>query len=447
MKEYFSSFPQICKMLRNVKGTAYEIYLVIGSLKSSHLNAKNLWEISGSDAEYFRLTMSYKRFYVLMKALRFDNAQTRAERRKYDNLAAIREVFENFNSRCFDMFNIGECGVISEMVEAFKGKCIFKQYAPNKLSKYGIKIYALCDCSTFYTAKMEIHAGNQPVGPFRVSNKPEHIVKRLIQPIANSGRNITMDSRFSSLSLVDDLLKCNTTVVAMLRKNNQEVPPEFSNTKNRSVFSSLVGFRESSVLVSYVPQEKKNVILLSSKHSMCSFQSSEQRKPEILTFYNRTKDAVDVVERLKADYNVSRINCRWQLTLFFSLLDVAVINSQIIFYSNTRNIMPRQEFIQYIAKELLRPLMEIRACTQTIPKEIHEAMTMCVKVSKTGQTDIDSTRSRPKCFYCPKRKNRKTSMKCAICSQPICGEHTLYICSLCSPQRNVVVDDNLTSIP
>jgi len=55
---------------------------------------------------------------------------------------------------------------------------------------------------------------------------------------------------------------------------------------------------------------------------------SVEKKPEVIMFYNQTKGGVD---ELKGEYSVSRISCRWSLTIFFSLMNIAGINSQIIY--------------------------------------------------------------------------------------------------------------------
>ncbi|KAK9745711.1 Transposase IS4 [Popillia japonica] len=46
----------------------------------------------------------------------------------------------------------------------------------------------------------------QPDDPFRISNKPEDILLRLIEPISGSGRNITFDNWFTSYNLMIKLL-------------------------------------------------------------------------------------------------------------------------------------------------------------------------------------------------------------------------------------------------
>ena len=45
---------------------------------------------------------------------------------------------------------------IDEKLEAFRGRCGFKQYIPSKPNKYAIKIYALVDTKVLYTYNLGI---------------------------------------------------------------------------------------------------------------------------------------------------------------------------------------------------------------------------------------------------------------------------------------------------
>ena len=45
-----------------------------------------------------------------------------------------------------------------------------------------------------YTFNLEIYAGKQPDGPYKVSNKPADVVKSLVEPINATVRNIGADN-------------------------------------------------------------------------------------------------------------------------------------------------------------------------------------------------------------------------------------------------------------
>lgn len=85
-----------------------------GVLKSNHLNAEDLWRTDGSGVEIFRLTMSLSRFRFLLRCLRFDDRQTRAERKQLDKLAAIRQFFDQFVENCKSGFSHSEYVTVDE---------------------------------------------------------------------------------------------------------------------------------------------------------------------------------------------------------------------------------------------------------------------------------------------------------------------------------------------
>lgn len=61
--------------------------------------------------------------------------------------------------------------------------------------------------------------------------------------------------------------------------------------------------------------------------------SREAQKPDIITFYNMTKGAVDVVDKMGAAYSTAR---RWPMVVFFALLNVASSNSRILLLSTKK---------------------------------------------------------------------------------------------------------------
>ncbi|KAJ8885193.1 hypothetical protein PR048_011389 [Dryococelus australis] len=63
---------------------------------------------------HFRATISLKRFYLLLHALRFDDFNDRAIWKATDDLALIRNIFEEF---------VGEYTTVDKILEAFRGYC------------------------------------------------------------------------------------------------------------------------------------------------------------------------------------------------------------------------------------------------------------------------------------------------------------------------------------
>lgn len=149
--------------------------------------------------------------------------------------------------------------------------------------------------------------------------------------------------------------------------------------------------------------------------------SGENCKPEIINYYNSTKGGVDTVDFMKGNYSTSRNSHRWPMTIFFSLLNIGGINSQIIYTNNTRHILPRKKYLADLAKVLVLQEMKKIVQTQSIPismkNRIHE-------ITGTKQEQFEKQGVPGRCGYCDWRKNRKTKTVCGICETYICKEHS-----------------------
>ena len=116
------------------------------------------------------------------------------------------------------------------------------------------------------------------------------------------------------------------------------------------------------------------------------------------------------------------------------VLSVAGINSQIIYKLNTNKKITRRIFLKNLASSLLRPYLKNKL---TVPNLSH---TMRLKIeeylgeksdTKTIQEAEPSGSNRAKCNFCPRKKNRRITIKCHVCHNPICKEHSLALCPDC----------------
>lgn len=79
----------------------------------------------GTGVEFFGVCMSLKRFKFLLRALRFDDLNTRNETKLLDNLAPIRDVFESFVENCKANCNISEYIIIPELLRSKRKRLHF----------------------------------------------------------------------------------------------------------------------------------------------------------------------------------------------------------------------------------------------------------------------------------------------------------------------------------
>lgn len=195
-------------------------------------------------------------------------------------------------------------------------------------------------------------------------------------------------------------------------------------------------------------KKNKNVILVSSMHESDDIdaESGDRRKPEVITFYNMTKGGVDVVDKMKSEYTVARIGNRWPLALFYGLLDVAGINSQIIYKLNTGNMLERRKYLRELSMQLTQPLLKSRLHTPGLSTSLQEEVRgqLGLQASPPRKRQQEEMVGRQVCSFCPKKKNRKTTVRCVNCRVAICGEHTRVWCIECHSSL-VVKGKNTTS--
>ena len=61
-----------------------------------------------------------------MQCIRFDDIATRNEKKKLDDLAPIREMFESFVANCKKAYCLSPYVTVDEKLEHFCGRCRFK---------------------------------------------------------------------------------------------------------------------------------------------------------------------------------------------------------------------------------------------------------------------------------------------------------------------------------
>lgn len=419
----------------------FGLLFLAGMLRSSHTNLEELWAADGLGIDYFRCTMNIKRFKFLLRAIRFDDIRTRHQRKAQDKAAAIRDVFQEFVQRCQEYYSVSEYVTVDEMLEAFRGRCGFRQYIPNKPARYGIKLFALCDARTFYTSNLEIYAGKQPEGPYKLDNSAKAVTLRMIAPISGTGRHLTIDNWYGSIPLAKELLHNHRlTVVSTLKKNKPEIPPCFVEKKSRTECSSLFVYQNDTTLLSYVPKKNKVVLLLSTYHHTDEIdeETGDKCKPLMLTCYNKYKGGVDTVDQMKSAYSVSRKSNRWSLTVFFSIMNITSINSYIILRDNIgpKDTGDRRYFIRLLGKELCLSLMNRRASIPTLPmnlrSRIKELCGVPARAPAPQEIDEDNLPSTGRCYLCARQQNRKSRTRCPRCKFFVCREHTSFSCRQCA---------------
>lgn len=397
------------------------LLILSGVYKSRNESIIQLWSLEDGRS-VFGETMARTRFQQISRALRFDDAAHRRERRNMDKLAPIRHIFDSWESNLSDAFVPGENVTVDEQLLTFRGRVPFKQYIPSKPGKYGIKFWMLSDSATSYVLRLQMYTGKEP-GEKREQNQGERVVLQLTEGLIRSGRNVTVDNFFCSLSLAQQLLDKQLTLVGTMRKNRKELPQQMLITKGRDVFSSLFAFRKDATLVSYCPKKGKVVCLLSSSHNQDDVDYTRpDKKPDIILKYNSTKGGVDTADQMLRTYSTKRRTRRWPVAVFYNMLDISALNAFIIWMSlnphwNSKSTHRRRLFQLALGKQLIHN--NYRETSSTT-----EATTDAVSNAKI-------LNKRARCHRCSRDKDRKCGTICYSCGLNVCKDHSEIVCASC----------------
>ena len=148
-----------------------------------------------------------------------------------------------------------------------------------------------------------------------------------------------------------------------------------------TLFSSNLYRSENCTLTVYKSKPKIKVLLLNTKHTGVRIEDNYKRIPETITFYNKTKYGVDVVDQMARKYSMKAGSFQWPIQVFFNILDLVAINAWILYKECTRSKISRKEFIFCLAEELAGKTRTTFAKDQTL-HFCHLQCQKCEKVAK-----------------------------------------------------------------
>lgn len=126
--------------------------------------------------------------------------------------------------------------------------------------------------------------------------------------------------------------------------------------KNKGYCVSSDNFKNGVVLTIYQTEGKLTKMLLSWVLFMNNWsidQSHKKNLPNVINDYNKYKVGVDCVDSMTRLYSSKAQTRRWPVHVFFNILNIAVINSWVLYKEVNNSNIPRRNFIVQLVEELL----------------------------------------------------------------------------------------------
>ena len=263
-----------------------------------------------------------------------------------DKLRKVEQFVSSFKERCHLLYQPRQNIAVDERMVKSKHRSGIRQYMKDKPTKWGLKLWVLVDSSNGYTVDFDIYIGKKTQGETSDEGLGYDVVMKLVKPYLNQGYHVFFDNFYTSHRLVTDLFLSGTPSSGTVRINRVGFPKTLSDVKvwaRRKERGTMRWERESNVLtVQWI--DSKPVSLLTTIDSANDkvevkrrtkkkgeFQELSVPQPLAIHRYNQYMNGVDRSDQMLACHNVSRKCYRWWKTLFFHLIDIAIVNGFLLF--------------------------------------------------------------------------------------------------------------------
>lgn len=395
--------------------TLIGILYLHGIMRPTHQSARDLWN-KDCGIPCVRSAMNYDRYKFLIQNLSYDKDDSDSII-QFDIMKRMRKVFEIFAMNCRTAYDVGNLVVIDEVIVPVYGPCPFRYNIDKKPLKRGLKMVFLVDSASFYIGNLDVITDHY--------FGAEEIVNKMVQHLAGSGRTIMMDSWYTSLDLIDKLKKeYQLFTIAAAHPNDDIIPPLFVS-QYRKCKTFLTGFLDNDIaMTSYMNSKKKSLNVLTNEPKF--YKRGHKNHSTVAALYRKNQSAVEVIDVLMHYYTTMQHTNDWTLSLFFTLLNIAAVNAQVIWSSqNLHQVKKRRTFINELAFSLLE-------CDESIADVCMTDVSL-LREKFAPLKDIPY-KNRRRCRICVKttKRDRRTKQFCLKCGQFICKEHTVNFCTMCS---------------
>ena len=172
----------------------------------------------------FPAIMDRDRYQIILRFWHFtDPEQVQTGDKLYKIRPLLDHLYELFQTTYTPSAEVA----LDESLLLWKGRLAFRQYIPNKRSRFGIKVFNVCE-KTGYVYRFRVYTGTQdPVTDINniLPNDAHHLgttgklVVFMMMPLLHKGYSLFVDNYYTSVELFHYLHGNGTNVCGTVRKN------------------------------------------------------------------------------------------------------------------------------------------------------------------------------------------------------------------------------------
>ena len=235
----------------------------------------NYWSTDSlMDTPIFRTACNRQHYLNILKFWHFNDndQQPNPQDPNHDHMYKIRPVIDHLNRKFQAAIQAEQEVALDESLLLYKGHLAIKQFLPAKRSRFGIKIFQLCESKSGFTYKFMIYPGRLAPVQDIMNQMPnvegatstDKLSSYMLEPLLGCGYHLYVDNWYSNLRLFRYLQSQNTAACGTIRKNR--LPQEVSHLDvGTGETKSLLN--DDLLVVRYSPRVNKYVHMLMTIHN------------------------------------------------------------------------------------------------------------------------------------------------------------------------------------
>lgn len=358
---------------------------------------------------------------------RFLHLQDNAQPDGGDKLIKVRPLIEHLNETFKAVYTPHGKFTVDESMVKFKGRLGFRQYMPAKPTKWGIKIWSLCEADTGYLYSFQVYTGRD------ANRGPEvglahNVVRNLTVPLQNTNAELFMDNYYTSTDLLLELKRNGIQACGTIRSNRRGLPDAL-RPKNVVLQKHQSLVAQKGTLVCSVWKDTKPVLTLSNYHDPTEMgrvtrkgQGRDRQQvnaPQMLCDYQKNMRGVDLMDQLISYHMFNHRSKKWWRRLYFYLLQAAILNSYIL-AKETHDAAIRcwphfRDFIEDLGESLVCTFRSTRAAPLVRapegPADVHNIIKMYNKKKTCKECALSRAAGA--------KQAQRTVYGCTTCNEPV----------------------------
>ena len=290
-----------------------------------------------------RAILSRQKYFAILAMLHVVDPATKTPGNK---LRDVESFVTDFKKKCSELYQPRQHVAIDERMVKSRHRSGFRQFIKDKPTRWGIKLWVLADSSNGYTIDFNIYIGRAAGQDVSEHGLGYDVVMRLMSPYFNRGYHLFVDNFYSSLILFKDLFDRGVLATGTILETRRSFPATLKNSKEwakgkergcmrwvRNPPCLVLQWVDNKVvsMITTVGDANDHVQVSRKERNAGSWTERLVQQPQIFQTYNKKMNAVDRSDQILSSFNIQRKSMQWWKTLFYHLIDIAVVNSYILF--------------------------------------------------------------------------------------------------------------------